>query len=515
MVRAWKSPKMARGGVSKNPSSTGDTSRAIMRKIHAGGVTVAATVLHASKPTRISASDLQRLLEKLTGQSLPIEDSQGLLEQVAERVSDGQSIGYSQFNELLMYMGYDRVSPEFFQYLCSPEVFGAPARHLKQISSVATLNDGIDRFRKLALLLYGNVKYGFKTLSRDPSSLLYFSGEVHAEKPDDSFRARHDPLVALKKVNGDETFLLGYISGQSLESRLNVDPQNADLLAERAHRLEVIERGKWNHNVYLTSDHLDVYIATSMREPHEYVFVSDFVARMETNPHVKDLKLRLFDPTQAYCPNRIDKGLAEALMLKRAACTIYLAQESDTFGKDSELASTLAQGKPVIAFVPEVTEDLWKEFYDTFRRTYPQEADDQTLTRILKIYKPNSAWEDDVVKNHLSCKDFLHASELEEMAKKAVMDHYDKRARVLKETHPLGLQTNLSTGVANGVLVARTVENCAILVRKILLNNLGFDIEDLQDGYVHLRETTTGCIFRVMTADRLLSNSFWNFYVVD
>ena len=46
------------------------------------------------------------------------------------------------------------------------------------------------------------------------------------------------------------------------------------------------------------------------------------------------------------------EGLAEALMLRRAACTIYFAQENDTLGKDSELASTLAQGKPVIAFVP-------------------------------------------------------------------------------------------------------------------------------------------------------------------
>lgn len=39
-------------------------------------------------------------------------------------------------------------------------------------------------------------------------------------------------------------------------------------------------------------------------------------------------------------------------MLKRARCTIYMAQETDTFGKDSELATTLAQGKPVIVFCP-------------------------------------------------------------------------------------------------------------------------------------------------------------------
>ena len=57
------------------------------------------------------------------------------------------------------------------------------------------------------------------------------------------------------------------------------------------------------------------------------------------------------DAVLKYCEDRIDKGLSEALMLKRAKCTLFLAQESDTLGKDSELASTLAQGKPVIAYV--------------------------------------------------------------------------------------------------------------------------------------------------------------------
>src|SRR5207247_1862494 len=84
----------------------------------------------------------------------------------------------------------------------------------------------------------------------------------------------------------------------------------------------------------------------------EYQIVSQFVDEVFSCPRLKTMKVRWFDPTQAYCSDRIDKGLAEGLMLKRALCTLYLAQESDTLGKDSELASTLAQGKPVIAFIP-------------------------------------------------------------------------------------------------------------------------------------------------------------------
>jgi hypothetical protein len=270
--------------------------------------------------------------------------------------------------------------------------------------------------------------------------------------------------------------------------------------------------GQSNHHMYLTYDHLDVYVATSMRERHEFAFVSEFIAKITVHAHIKDLKLRLFDPTMAYCKSRIDKGLAEALMLKRAACTIYLAQESDTLGKDSELASTLAQGKPVIAFVPQMSDKFWRYLYDTFHNLRAGEAPEATLLHMLKIYQPTAAWDDPQIQKHLSGAAYLDFAALELKTKTAVTGHYDKRAKVLKEVHPLGLQTNLNTGVANGLLVARSIEECAHLVRQILLNCMAFSIEKDSEGNVLLKEVITQCTFRVMAADRLLTNSFWNFY---
>src|SRR5207245_11176384 len=78
----------------------------------------------------------------------------------------------------------------------------------------------------------------------------------------------------------------------------------------------------------------------------------DFVPSLMGYAVLAGLKLRYFDPTHAYTDNRVNKGLVESLMLKRARCTIYSVQDTDTLGKDSELAATLAQGKPVIAYVP-------------------------------------------------------------------------------------------------------------------------------------------------------------------
>ena len=52
-------------------------------------------------------------------------------------------------------------------------------------------------------------------------------------------------------------------------------------------------------------------------------------------------------------------------LLRRAQCTIYMVQEGDTLGKDSELAATLAQGKPVIAYIPRYKSEDLRTFYLT------------------------------------------------------------------------------------------------------------------------------------------------------
>lgn len=93
---------------------------------------------------------------------------------------------------------------------------------------------------------------------------------------------------------------------------------------------------------------------------------------------------------------------------------------------------------------------------------------------------------------------------------------YDKRADTLSRDHPLALQVSLSTGVANGVLVVRSVDQCARLLERVMLNTLEFDIEEIDTDRgtsLYLRERVTDSVFRVVTGDELLINSFGNFYL--
>jgi hypothetical protein len=448
------------------------------------------------------------LLEDLTGQPPP---------SLAQAISACPSfppggMGHSQLNELLLLLGYDRVAASFFQFL----VDGSLEYQLgSSIGTIDALRTGIERARRLFLLVYGNVKFGFKKMASDAAELSYYYYAWTQPVDLKTYELRHNPTYPIEPIPPDETYYLGYVVKEELEARLKADPNDVVAIAQQAELKRVRQKGLRNHQAYLASDHLDVYVATSMRKRHEFLEIAEFTTRIFDTQKLRDLKLRWFDPTQAYCGERIDKGLSEALMLKRATCTLYLGQESDTLGKDSELASTLAQGKPVIAYLPGPTDQEVKDSVSRLATIYAK-SEEETILERLQVFSPDLAWNNPDVRRWLDCPGILDRQHAMELLVGKTREHYNRRAKTLKETHPLGIQVSLGTGVANGVLVVRTPADCAELIYRIISGTLQFRIEErMIEGSKHLflRETLTDSIFRVMTGDAMLTNSFWNFYL--
>lgn len=500
---------------------------------------------------------------------------------------DSRAVDCSQLNELLLMVHKDRVEAPFFDHFFGPDC------------TIGTIPLGVERFQRAALLLYGNFVFGYRKLSRMKDA-AEFKREVASAFPDPKaeaayFQNRQAKLLEIDRIKKDHTPFVGYLSANEvradfrrcelllaaaetvgaagvwddllatvremaqqeevppLEAIINnfraANP-NADLarlaefLKESFDQIEslaatvdsVRARATRNQGTYLTWDHMDVYFATSMRKSWEYKDLYEFIDRLMAADEIKDLGLRYFDPTQAYTDNRVNKGLVEALMLKRARCTVYSVQDTDTLGKDSELASTLAQGKPVIAFVPDLdvgqrAAQLLAEDPATIleRWRFVLYADDQIGQRLtdddrkvvdqvedaLKLFCGRKIWSS--LRDEAAVREFASTTgdtlesfcRLIATAEKIV---YDKRARTLKESHPLALQVNLATGVANGVLAVRTIPDCAALLRRVLLGEMEFSLEE-KAGMWHLREKISGCIYRVVTNDRKLNNCFWNFYL--
>jgi hypothetical protein len=308
---------------------------------------------------------------------------------------------------------------------------------------------------------------------------------------------------------------------------------------------------------------MDVYVATSMRSKWEFESVYELINSVFSDKSIDELKIRHFDPTQSYIDDRLNKGLLESLMLKRARATIYLVQEIDSLGKDSELAATLAQGKPVIAYVPKIGEDDLEGYAEELRRRPIQyfykrlnmiqaeflHKEPKTRSKLTKILGDSlSEFENKIEKvlsDYFERHRFSSINIDEEDFKSNIQNNfndmcrylailesefYERRASTLDRSHPLALQVNLATGVANGVLVVRTFDECRNLLRRLLTNDLNFSIKyisrieedkmeeiDLKTlrraSFTVLEEEISVCPFRIVTGDEKITNSFWNFYL--
>jgi len=174
---------------------------------------------------------------------------------------------------------------------------------------------------------------------------------------------------------------------------------------------EIRKKGRQNTATYLSLNDIDVYIATSMRSPVNFTTTAKFVKDLFGQKEIKEMNLRYFNPTQSYSHDRIDKGLIECLMIKKAKVTIYNAQESDTFGKDSEAAVSLSERKDVVVYIARIFGDTkeFAVFYETVDEIMqlPFNGQTDTYTNIISKLSKASKDQDNTYKDPNELKKIL------------------------------------------------------------------------------------------------------------
>lgn len=473
------------------------------------------------------------------------EDEQSLSHFINNARKNGMN--FKQFNELMLLLNQDVVDNDFFDFFFE-----------KNLINLNDLRRGVEKFRLFAMLCFGNFRFAYKQLIRMSKSELEAKLSPYHRDPaklEKEFRNRPPKMLEIDKIEKEKTWFLGYISGGKVNKETEISEKerrkDAPFLKFRANlekmsnEIEEAQiRALQNTNIYLTWNCVDIYFATSMRHKWEFEETYEFIEEIFKSDHLKDFKLRYFDPTQSICKNPREKGLVEGLMLRRALCTIYLAQESDTMGKDSELAATLAQSKPVIAYVPKYDPEKYSQIIQGYplnffkKRLLILDAEDRfgEILRDLKWknillkcdpkFDTNISGFLDELEEYRSKQPYELFFEKENEFKKtskyfekiceilAIMEcfSFQKRADLLIDRHPLSMQVDLQTGVANGVLVVRHAKDCAQLLYRILTNQMKFKIKRDPQGFVVLEEEITGSPFRVVIENEKLTNSFWNLF---
>ena len=531
---------------------------------------------------------------------------------LSEQLSPEQT--YDLFNSVLVYYGAAAVSWSFFRRYLGPEAF----------SSLDSLRQKITRYQHDAVQLFSTLGESYKVLNSvanidsvlaplEPRSLDAYNDRTEWQVIEEIADERLPDLgyISAARVKKEEkerqalkTFLESLARTARDQGRLNLENVNEktkrrmdsllrkfktslphgpfsplfapdpDLLEREAARLapksdqelarmsETQQIALRNLAQCLSSDHMDVYVATSMRTDADFVSVNQFIRSLFVEDVVRPLKLRYFNPTQSWIEDRIAKGLVEALMLRRARVAIYMAQKGDTFGKDSEASVALGQGRSVIVFVPKlIVENVDIDTEKLFRNDRPEliallkrenealaedideSIDDEALvTRILTsrlngasnaqiisavknqwadfdLYGeaeriPNEdraayrTWLDGVISNTVgseSLDDRLRSQVISALV--ATAARFERRAKLFREDHPLALQIILSSGVLNGILVVRSVRQCAEVLNSVIQNRLDLELVKDEHNY-RLVEVRTRSTLRVISRHTLLRNAF-------
>jgi transcriptional regulator with XRE-family HTH domain len=574
----------------------------------------------ATHPQYLRAMRFERTLSELVGRPVNLDNLDPLsaylcvdiIEQaLRKRMSPPQA--HAHFNSILTFYGERSVSLQFFS-----RFFGSNA-----FENIDRFVDKVVEFQKIAIRMFGSFRQAFQTLrtSRNLDVELAVVAPI-----DQGLFTQRRPFEAIRKISDTRLDDLGYISAERVRresrerhelygklaelskvtrsggvagnaaseprrlhriqtllrkfgSRLEVENTlfsalDADELEREAKRLapadieltriaETQDAGQRNLSVYLTEPYMDVYVATSMRERADFVSVNTFVESLFSNAEISHLHLRYFNPTQSWVDDRVAKGLVEALMLRRSAMTIYMAQKSDTFGKDSEASVALGQGKPVLVYVPKLRDEMSgidsevtgaqdQASLELTARGLGLSLDeglDRTgivstiLTHQLDSLAPDAM--DRVIRTHWADFDLygelnglpptmrelgrayldglsnrvtgpngpitaeLRAALIERVVSVAV--RFEARGRTFKEIHPLALQVILSSGVLNGIIVVRSVPQCARIMYQLLTNQLETDLV-VDDQNYKLVEKVTRSTLRVISKHRLLTNAFWTQY---
>lgn len=552
-------------------------------------------IYQVHEPGRIA---VEALIKELFHSNLTLEQAHGL------------------FNSILVFYGISPMRKSFFYRYFAPESFG----------STANFEDSILKYQSEVIRLFSTFADAYTTLNKCDDLNSYLN--QLSEQPLESYHNRTEwnviekiaddrlpdlGYISAARVAQEATerdvlkrFLLSLadaITTKGATSLEEIDPRmkrkmdtllrkfdskfphglfsplfapDPDDLRREAERLapkteDQLERMRQTQDIalknfshYLSADHMDVYVATSMRSDADYVSVNHFVKELFDHHRIRQLKLRYFNPTQSWVDDRIAKGLVEALMLRRAGFTIYMAQKSDTFGKDSEASVALGQGKPVIIYVPKLyveglidSEAVFKQKRQQLLKmaldegVIDQEEVDDTVDEIALFGRIISAklegvedavlntlvsqlwadfdlfgetdrlnddsekaeyrkWLDQAISHQANLKAPSFKAEIVKILV-ATTINFEKRAHMFREIHPLALQVILSSGVLNGIIVVRSVDECAEILNSLIRNKLNLEIKKDEFNY-RLIEKLTGSTIRVISRHQLLQNSFEAYY---
>lgn len=365
------------------------------------------------------------------------------------------------------------------------------------IVSLAHLRWGLYRFYVDALLYFGNIRSAYRSLrDKTESEIAAFFDTRRVDT--DALRLR-GPALPLTPIAKDDRYLVAEYACKSLDAANgSSELETAAVDAYRAH----IDAGG---DALITVDALLRGSFVEAGRQQQFMFSADDILQTTIGSEL-ELKSQL-------------QPLAEKFSRARGAAL-----------HNTKLYLSMADGLDVYVATSMRTRDHFRKMATFCEDVF---GNDDLRDLHLRYFDPTmSAADGHVDKGLIEClmvdaakilvyyagdreslgKDFEAAMALSRGKPVIVYCEDEEKLHLYREVHPLMRLIEFDTGVAVGSMVTNSTTTVSSLLRSLLTNQMSYEVVKTSLGALHLMECQTRSLVRIQTHDRLLQETFWNYF---
>jgi hypothetical protein len=421
---------------------------------------------------------------------------------------DEQPLGRAQFNQLLHLCHEPGISEGFFRYywLSTPEhpydVTMIHGYHPSWVntSSIESLDQfrwGIYRLYVDALLYFGDVRtayHSLRTRSEDALKLFFIS-----KRYDTDYLKRRGPAMRLQPIAKDTRYLISEMACKSYATPASgsSDLRNCLLDAFESHNVQ--GGGKVT---------IRKLFELSKKAPPErqgeFLFSADDILNDEVQDR-NELEQKYDRVFAAFQTARQSALINTDYFLSMVnELDVYVAtsmRDREDFRKMGDFCEHIFRNPTLV--------HLNLRYFDP-TMSAAEGHEDKGLIECLMV-KSAKVLVYCAGKRDSFGKDAEAAMALS--LGKPVIFYCDEqqRGRFFSEVHPLSRLIQFETGVAVGAMVTSSEAQVVELLSRILQNRMEYDLEQKYSG-LRLIERLTGSTVRLQTKNKLLRETFWNYY---
>lgn len=439
-------------------------------------------------------SDLRKItarLGKLSQAALSLTQSNQLLHLAHQA---GMSQGFFRY--------YFLTAPDTHPYPVDLPTIPTPTLQPTHIASMDQLVWGLERFFIDGLLFYGNFRSAYRDLRT--RSFDDITDHYRKKRHDTESMQLRGPILPLKSIPVDDRYLISELAATAYGDPQisSVVPVIEDLVTEYK------KRGDRRMSIRELVDATTAANEEDFQKQLAFPLATEEVAEEQVRSE-EEIRATLGGVLERY------RGAREKA-LENTQIYMSFCNELDVY-----IATSMRNRSDFRS----MAENTRRIFYDPLLQPYCLRYFDPTISA-ARCHEDKGIIECLMVKQakmvvyfaqeHDSWGKDSEAAMALSLGKPVVIfcpptDAGRLRMKMLRDVHPLSRLIDLQTGVAVGAYITDDINVVVQLIDRIFGNKMQYEM-DHNDGYYRLRESLTGSVVRLVTNDRMITETFWNYF---